>query len=204
MTTKETKEYYRSSLNSAPRPELQFALKTISDNSIVVDCGCGAGSDIALLRSKGHTVYAFDIDEESIKICEDRFTEDDNVFLSQASFGTYSYPESSLVVADASLFFCPENEFNIFMGKIRKSLHPGGIFCGSFLGKRDTMNSENFNRHAFWGDVLVLTEGEIKNALKGFDIMRWKEFETDGFTPNGKSHHWHIFIVVAKLTRNSR
>jgi 2-polyprenyl-3-methyl-5-hydroxy-6-metoxy-1,4-benzoquinol methylase len=48
---------------------LVYAVSLIGNEKIAVDCGCGAGSDIAYLRNEGFTVYAFDIEEASIKIC---------------------------------------------------------------------------------------------------------------------------------------
>jgi len=198
VTTKEVQEYYRATSNSEVRPELKFTFSISTGGGIAVDCGCGAGSNIKHLRAKGYTVYAYDIDKESIALCAQKYDSDSNVFLSVDSFGKYQYPRSSLIVADASLFFCPRNEIEIFFEKIGASLKSDGVFCGSFLGARDTMASDKFKKDDYWGEVLVLTEAEIKRGFKGFEILKWKEFEKDGVTSIGNQHHWHIYIVVAK------
>jgi len=130
MSTEEIIEYYAETTNSDVRADLLLATSLIEINKIAIDCGCGSGSDIASFRKAGFIVHAFDVEDESIKICKERFNDDEHVFLSQDSFGSYEYPTSGLVVADASLFFCPEDEFDIAWKKISQSLCDGGIFCG--------------------------------------------------------------------------
>ena len=200
VTTKEVMEYYQQTKQGVIRPELEYALSISSGGGIAIDCGCGAGSDIAHLRAAGYIVHAFDINEQSIALCAARYKNDSNVFLSVDSFGSFLYPGASLIIADASLFFCPTDEFDLFIDKIEKSLEPHGVFCGAFLGARDTMSSPGFESEKYWGDVLVLSEEKIKTSLKKFEIHQFVEHESDGFTPTGDAHHWHIFIVVAKLT----
>ncbi len=58
---------------------------------------------------------------------------------SRSSFSSFRYPKASLVVADASLFFCPKSEFEGVWRSIFECLYPNGVFCGSFLGLQDTM-----------------------------------------------------------------
>ena len=199
MTTDKVREYYQSTLQSEARADFKFALSQVQTGKTAIDCGCGAGSNIKHLRNEGYAVYAFDIDAESIALCKRQFADDPHVFLTQASFGSFDYPTAALVIADASLFFCPTNELEITIAKIEKSLLPQGIFYGSFLGEKDTMADENYNHEDYWGDVLVLTEIQIKHLLKHFEFLKWTEFEQDGLTPSGELHHWHIFSVVAKL-----
>ena len=86
------------------------------------------------------------------------------------------------------------------MEKVQKSLQPDGVFYGSFLGARDSMASPDYKSEALWGDVLIFSESKIKRALNNFEIHKWVELEVDGFTPTGEAHHWHLFIVVAKIS----
>lgn len=41
-----------------------LAAKLVDGPRIAVDCGCGAGSDIAFLRSEGFVVYTFDTERQ--------------------------------------------------------------------------------------------------------------------------------------------
>ena len=198
MATKEIREYYTETANQENRSDLVFATSLIESNKIAIDCGCGAGSDIAYLRKEGFIVYAFDIEEESIKICRERFKDDDSVFLSQDSFSSFNYPESGLIVADASLFFCPETEFEKVWNKIYDSLTMGGIFCGSFLGSKDSMADSSYDKDVYWSNRLVFTEEELWSKLKAFEVLKFTEHNVTGETPQGSPHQWHIYSVVAK------
>ena len=198
MSTQEIKEYYRLTENSDVRSDLKCAINLLGKKKIAIDCGCGAGSDIAFLRKNDFTVYAFDIEEESILRCRERFKNDKKVLLSQDSFSRFIYPKASLILADASLFFCSDSEFDDIWDKIEESLIPEGIFCGSFLGPKDTMAGPDYDKDAFWSDVMVFTEEQLRIKFNYFEIIKWTEHDFSGETPQGTPHDWHIFSVIAK------
>ena len=170
----------------------------IKGPKIAIDCGCGAGSDIAFLRTQGFLVYAFDIEAESIARCKKRFRHDSKVHLSQSAFNTFNYPSASLIVADASLFFCPENEFNGVWRKITHALLPAGIFTGSFLGPEDTMAGPSYKKEVYWPERFITTEEQLRHRLKNVNIESFTEHKTSGKTPDGAPHQWHIFSVIAR------
>jgi len=203
VLSREKQKYFEATANRDTREDLKNAVSLLGDNKVAIDCGCGAGSDIAFLRSRGFTVHGFDIEEESISRCEARFENDSQVHLSQSCFSSFNYPRASLVVADASLFFCPESEFNEVWSKIVNSLLPNGVFCGSFLGPEDTMASPEYNNEAFWPDVLVFDKHQVKECFKGFDVVSFTEHKKSGVAPGGGVHDWHIFSVVARKESNN-
>jgi SAM-dependent methyltransferase len=198
VATKEIMTYYDSTAARSVRADLKYAVELVDNPGIAIDCGCGAGADIAFLRDKGFTVHAFDIEEEAVARCRRRFSEDDQVVVSQASFTSFVYPDANLISADASLFFCPEQEFDDAWSNITRSLSLGGVFSGSFLGERDTTAGPDYDREAYWSDVLVVTEHQLRKQFETFEIKRWTEHEFSGETAEGKAHHWHIFSVVAR------
>ena len=73
MTTDEINEYYDATANREARADLAFAVQQcpseLGRDYAAVDCGCGAGADIAYLRENGFSVHGFDIEEESIRRC---------------------------------------------------------------------------------------------------------------------------------------
>ena len=180
-----------------------MAVNLVEGTKVAIDCGCGAGSDIAFLRTKDFFVHAFDIEEESISRCRERFSGDREVLLSKTSFSSFEYPRASLIVADASLFFCQKNEFSGVWREITNSLLPNGIFSGSFLGPEDTMAGPKYNKEAYWPDVLVASEEKIMQWLKGFKVESFNEHRSSGKTPDGELYQWHIFSVVAKKESNN-
>jgi len=198
MANKNILQYYQTTAQSEVRGDLAYAVSQVGNEKTALDCGCGAGADIAYLRTQGFVVNAFDIEEEAIKQCRNRFDGDNAVILSTASFSSYNYPATSLVVADASLFFCPQSEFDQVWRNIYCSLTTGGIFCGSFLGPNDTMAGPDYNAEDFWPNDLVFNEDELRNTLSGFELLRFTEHNVTGKTPQGLPHRWHIYAVVAK------
>lgn len=205
MTTEQKKSYYDATAFSEIRPDLLLAIQLTDRPKIAIDCGCGAGANIAHLLERGFTVYGFDLEEESISRCKLRFSDNEHVILSQDSFSTFQYPKVSLVLADASLFFCPKKDFENVWQKIYECLNDGGIFCGSFLGAYDTMASSNCTEAQIWTGSLIFNEMEVKsvfmNSNNNFEICRFTEHRFSGKTVQGVPHDWHLFSVVARKTR---
>lgn len=201
MSSDKIKQYYESTENRDIRTSLTRALAEVQGRFAAVtaiDCGCGAGRDIAFLQEQGCNVYAFDVEAESIRRCRERFNGVANVHLSQATFTDYDYPSAQLISADAALFFCPPGEFGLVWNKISEALVPGGIFVGSFLGERDTMASDAYDKEAYWPDVVTFTEASLRGYLSDFTVHHWQEHEMDGQTAQGEDHHWHIFELIAE------
>ncbi|MBL4740919.1 MAG: hypothetical protein JKY12_07980 [Sneathiella sp.] len=84
----EIMEYFEATSNRETREDLKLAVKLVGEPKIAIDCGCGAGSDVAYLRANGFLVHAFDIEQDAIIRCQKRFGNDDTVQLTQASFST--------------------------------------------------------------------------------------------------------------------
>lgn len=198
MSSKEILAYFSATEHRTTRADLRQAVDLIVEPRVAIDCGCGAGSDIAYLRSMGFVVHAFDIEESAIVLCKKRFTGDADVILTQSTFWEFVYPPSSLIVADASLFFCPESRFPEVWRRITDSLLPRGVFAGSFLGVEDTMAGPDYDREAFWPETLTTNEQQIRSWLKGFDVVSFTEHKTSGTTVNGTPHQWHLYSVVAQ------
>lgn len=198
MPSQEIVDYFDATEFRDTRNDLKLAVQLVEGPRIAIDCGCGAGSDIAFLRANGFTVHAFDIEQESVERCRRRFGGDDEVRVSQGSFSTFDYPRASLVVADASLFFCPEDEFEHVWASIKESLLLNGVFVGSFLGPEDTMAGPAYDRSAFWPNVFVVNEEDLKSHLEPFELVSFMEHKREGTAPGGGHHQWHIFSVVAR------
>jgi len=203
MSSEEIAKYFDATEFREVREDLVFAMKMTSEPKIAIDCGCGAGADIDYLMRNGFTVYGFDIEQESVSRCQPRFDGIKNVILSQSSFSTFNYPQASLVVADASLFFCPRSEFESVWKNIYQCLQSNGVFCGSFLGKGDTMAEVGDNPSVFWPEVTAFDEPEVKQLFKNFELLSFKVHKSRGKTSQGAAHNWHIFQVVAQKPNKS-
>lgn len=192
--------YFDATENRSIREDLIFAVDNVTGPKVAVDCGCGAGADIQYLASNGFTVHGFDVEEEAILRCKERFKEFQSVKLTVSAFGQYEFPKVSLVVADASFFFCPKTEFPEVWEKVYASLPRDGIFSGSFLGPGDMMAGSKYNPDDFWPEVAVFREDEVKKLFAKYKVLRFNEHRTSGTAPGGDLHNWHIYSVVAKKT----
>ncbi|MBC52925.1 MAG: tellurite resistance protein [Gammaproteobacteria bacterium] len=190
--------YFDETENRRIREDLVFAVDNVAAPRVAIDCGCGAGADIHYLAANGFTVHGFDVEEESIQRCKRRFRGIENVKLSRSSFTQYKFPKASLVIADASFFFCPKKEFPDVWTKVYECLHRGGVFSGSFLGPEDTMAGSEYNREDFWPDVAIYTEEEVQKLFVKYEVLRFNEHRLSGTAPGGEPHDWHIYSVVAK------
>ncbi|MDX1492231.1 MAG: class I SAM-dependent methyltransferase [Pseudohongiellaceae bacterium] len=198
MHRKEIAKYYDDTESRSIRDDLIFAASVSVEPKIAIDCGCGAGADINYLLTSGFTVHGFDVDEEAISRCRARFKGNDKVSLARASFDEYDYPKASLVVADASLFFCPRADFKTVWSKIYNCLVPNGIFCGSFLGTQDTMAAPGDNPSVFWPATTAFEEADVRALMKNYEVLRFNTIKSAGKTSQGRAHHWHIYQVVAR------
>ncbi|WP_310619076.1 class I SAM-dependent methyltransferase [Flexibacterium corallicola] len=185
---------YLSSTTSLPhRPETELAVKANqSPTRTAIDCGCGAGRDIAYLREQGYQTFGFDSDVATVDVCKHRFADDNSVTISHASFETYEPPQASLILAHSSLFFCPRYTFEIFWDKILKSLEPKGVISCNFLGQKDSWLGKQFHR----GFAVNLQE--INKLFSQFDIVKLSERNEDGATITGDRKHWHTYTVIAR------
>lgn len=198
MSNEDVSKYFDATEFRETRENLIYAVSLIEEPKIAIDCGCGAGSDIDYLVRNGFTVHGFDIEEEAILRCRVRFGANDHVMLSQSSFLNYTFPPASLVVAEASLFFCQPSDFEKVWSDICSCLLPNGVFCGSFLGTEDTMAIPGENPSVFWPAVTAFKEQEVEDLFNDLQLLRFNTHKSSGKTSQGISHEWHIFQVVAQ------
>ena len=120
MTTRQN-AYYERTRDGEASPLVQqaaeLALATTGLHqlpNIAVDCGCGAGRHLAYLREKGFEVHGFDVEPEAMMV---RGSFQERPVCVSGRCETYTYPNATLIMAFASLFFLLGREF-------RRSLVP--------------------------------------------------------------------------------
>lgn len=186
------RQYYQKSLGRkhSPRTELAVLLNQSGVN-VAVDCGCGTGSDAEYLLQQGYQVYAFDINPDSVAICRKRFSGNEQVEVSDASFENFNYPAAGVIVAHSSLFFAEPDLFGKTWAAITSSLTKGGVFAGDFMGLNDSWAAGH--RLA----TTPLTEQDVLDLFAGFEVVRFHERDELGPTASGRTKHWHTFSIVA-------
>ena len=185
--------YYQKTLEKPHHPRTEKALGYAETNARqAIDCGCGTGADTYFLASQGFEVLAFDNTEEAIELCIKRFKHQPNVKISQASFESFDFPPTDLVIANASLFFADPQCFNQTWQKIENSLLPGGVFTGDFMGPNDSWANGMFAR------TCPLTKTEVLALFKQFEVLEFNERDETGQTVAGIQKQWHTYSVIAK------
>ncbi|WP_325892989.1 class I SAM-dependent methyltransferase [Grimontia sp. NTOU-MAR1] len=186
------KKYYQKALTRphAMRTELAIQLNE-SGLNVAVDCGCGTGSDVEYLSKQDYKVFGFDVNQDSVTICRDRFGSLAQVNIEQASFETFNYPETGVIVANSSLFFADPLQFSKTWAKIESSIAIGGVFAGDFMGFKDSW------AQGFRIPTTALTEQKVRDLFTNFEIVKFSERDELGKTTIGVEKHWHTYGVVA-------
>lgn len=185
--------YYENTKNALPHLNIQEVVNIEKKAGKAIDLGCGVGRDTIFLIKNNWNVLAVDREEVKKRI-ENRLNEEE---LKRFRFSDKKFEEieeleeNNLIVANFSLPFCNKIYFTRFWDKIVRSIAENGYFVGNFFGIRDSWS-------IIKGDMTFLTEEQVLELLKSFEIIKFKEIEKDGRTGLGEMKHWHIYEVIAK------
>lgn len=173
-----------------PRPTLLDALDRFPAPGLAIDLGAGSGRDTAELLRRGWRVIAIDREQEAIDRLH-ALTGPDSARLQsvRARFEEAEWPDCDLVNASFSLPFCPPAAFASLWARIVDSIRPGGRFCGQLFGRRDEWARSG---------VVAVSDVELAELMRPFEIERCDELESDGTTVVGKPKHWHVYHLVAR------
>jgi tellurite methyltransferase len=188
-------EYYDKLRERPPRRTLLAALEHFgpaSDDSLVIDLGCGDGRDVVEMLRRGWRVVAVDAEPEALKRLQTRpFPAAHNLTPIVARFEDVPLPLGvTLVNSSFAMPLCEPDGFRRLWQRIREALPAGGRFSGQWYGPRDS-----------WSDrpgMTFVSRDEALALLDGFDLEMFEEEEADGVTPRGNPKHWHIFHIVAR------
>lgn len=186
--------YYEQNRSKPPHAHLRQALEHLSPDlpKTAIDMGCGTGRDAVYLVDQGFRVLAFDPEPEAIDELERHIKDHPTLEPVQAHFHTFDYEPVSLINASASLFFCEAMHFDEVWNQVRQAIHPGGLFCGHFLGPDDSWTELD----VFSG--ITFGAQDLKARFDSFEILYLHERNEPGVTAVGDSKHWHVWTVIAK------
>ncbi len=150
------------------------------------------GNDTVYLIKNNWNVLAIDREDVKERIVKKLNDEEQEKFKFQKqNFECLELEKNNLIVANYSLLFCNKNNFKELWNKINKSILKDGYFVGNLFGNKVEWKSTKEK-------MVFLTEKQVIELFKNFDIIEFKEVEKDDFTGLGKMKHWHIFNVIAK------
>ena len=186
-------KYYDNTESEKPRNNVQYFVEKIKCNpGKAIELGCGVENDTVYLIKNNWNVLAIDREDVKEKIVKKLNDEEQEKFRFQKqNFECLELEKNNLIVANYSLPFCNKNNFKELWNKINKSILKDGYFVGNLFGNKDEWKSTKEK-------MFFLTEKQVIELFKNFDIIEFKEVEKDDITGLGKMKHWHIFNVIAK------
>ncbi len=194
-------KYQENTKNDKPKQLARRFLNYLSDNSIIIDLGAGAGIDSQYFAEKGHSVFAID---REVNVLESSLAEKRNTYSSKISvvkgdFYNITLPVCDAIYANYSLPFCSTALFNKNWLSIDAQLKVGVLIAVVLFGENDdwSLNTERFTFHS--------TEA-AHNLLDNYEILFLENSEYDGksMRPSGDiiEKHWNVIEIIAKKIKD--
>lgn len=159
---------------------------------IAMDLGCGIGTEVLDLLSRGFEVHAVDQEPQAIELLNSLVEERRNklhMHLSSLESLT-TWPPTDFLFAYHSFPFCRPEQFRAVVDKALTSISTGGIFVASFFGPEDEWVKEN--------KVVGVSAEEVKSKLTSFEILHFEETKKIGPTALEGDKMWNIIDVIAR------
>lgn len=194
--------YYRAVARIPARDTALFALEKFADEPkpseprLVIDLGCGNGTDAREFLRRGWRVLGIDMNAAPLAELRRRTTARRRERLETRVARLESLrrlPRADLVNASCALPFCRPAAFPRLWEIIRAAIPIGGRFAGNFFGRRDD-----------WAVARHMTfhrRSDLRALFAGFDLEFLRETDSDSKTALGHLKHWHRFEIVARRWR---
>ena len=186
--------------------------KLFPRNSLIVDLGCGTGSDAVYFLKNGHSVVALDISEFALKVTQEKAKVVGllkNLVTKQVDFGLQPIPVKDLsvdtVYSRISLNYFGSKQTTIIFRDIYRILKQGGVAYISLKSPEDIIEMEYLEKSATLYEPSVFIEGgmlrsrfskeQIEDMLKkagivNFDIKPMKE----SLSERREGHHPVLYV----------
>ena len=193
LKKRKNEKYYDNTESDFPRKNVKYLIEEIKIKpQNAIDIGCGAGNDSVYLIKNGWNVTSIDKEDVEERISKRLSSEELTRFeFQKQEFKNIKLRKTDLIVANYSLSFCENNDFNEMWKKIKENITLGGYFVGNFFGINDSWNTTESNMTFF-------SKEQVLNLFDEFDIIKFNEVEKDGMTGLGNMKHWHVFNVIAQ------
>ena len=113
----------------------------------ILEVGCGSGANLWMIAREGFDTYGLDMSEESLKLCDEMlsmYSTSANLRMDDMVEMPYD-PSSFDAVVDVLSSYClNERRYATFLGKVARTLKPGGMYFSYTLSKA----SDTFKDHA--------------------------------------------------------
>jgi tellurite methyltransferase len=163
----------------------------VARKDAAIDLGGGALRETRLLLDLGFFVTVVDTEPSVASKIADLKCRRLTYFFQ--SFDDFNFPFEmyDLAVALNSLPFSSPNTFERTIKRLKQSLKPGAIFCGTLFGVNDDWNKLE-------RAMTFLTRSAVESLFNDMDVIKLDERYYLGLTAAGTKKHWHVFEIIAK------
>lgn len=192
-----SEQFHKLTLGNPPRELAKKLLPFLNNNSLILDCGCGAGNDTFLFVSQGHKIIALD---KKTNIIADRIKDlndiGNKITIKEADIINFKIPKVDCFYSSLTLSFLPRKDFYNTWNKIVAKLDREAIIAINIFGNRDEWYQDT-------EDMTFMNEVEFRNLIADLNVLHFYENEKLG-TCMGKDglpmdKKWHIFECIVKI-----
>lgn len=203
--------YYDIMEGASPDWYVETALSYMKQDGQVhqaVDLGFGVGHNALDLLKRGWKITAIDANWEAVARLSERVRKEDpsnvNMKIVLSRFeDLQAFPPCRFFLASRSLPFANADNFPLLWQKIKASLKPGGIFCGTFYGDQHLLEIVPPKQ-----SIMRLTRAQVEDLFKDdFEVLQLSErikFKSNhgkkqlGDGSEAYPQYKHGFVVVAR------
>lgn len=192
-----SEQFHKVTLGEPPRELAHKIIQYLNSNSLILDCGCGAGNDSLFFASQGHRVIALD---KETSILENRLKNlvsvSDKVIIRKSDIIDFEIPKIDCFYSSLTLSFLGKENFYTLWNNISAKLDKQTIIGINIFGDRDDWYRDT-------DEMTFMNKKEFISLFSNFTVLEFSENEklgtsmgTDGLP---KSKKWHTFECIAKL-----
>ena len=175
-----SEQFHKVTQGEPPRELAKKIIKYLDSNSLILDCGSGAGNDTIFFASQGHSVIALD---KEMSILETRLKNlvgiNDKAIIRKSDITNYEIEEIDCFYSSLTLSFLCRKDFYALWNNISNKLKEQTIIGINIFGDKDEFTSL-FSKFT----VLDFSESEKLGTCMGKSGL-------------SRSKKWHIFERIA-------
>lgn len=192
-----SEQFHKVTQGEPPRELARKVIKYLDNNSLILDCGCGAGNDSLFFASRGYRVIALD---KETNILENRlsnlFNIKNNIIIRESDIIDFEMQKVDCFYSSLTLSFLSKKDFYTLWDNIRIKLDKQIIIGINIFGDRDEW-------YRATEDMTFMNKKEFTSFFSDFTVLEFSENEELGtcMGKNGipRSKKWHTFECIAKL-----
>ena len=195
-----SKQFHKVTEGEPPRELAENIIKYLDKDTLIMDCGSGAGNDSVYFASQGHKVIAIDKETSTLENRLKNLTDiKDRISIFKSDIVDFKIEETKDIdcfYSSLTLSFLRKKDFYMLWNNINDKLEKHTIIGINIFGDRDEWYRDT-------EDMTFMDKEEFTNLFSDLIILEFLEKEHMG-TCMGKdglpkSKKWHAFECIARV-----